>query len=318
MQKIKIILRLLWLTLRRFIREDALNHGATLAFYTVFAFPAILMIIISMIGYFWGEAEIEHQLFSGMSGMMGEDGARVIQQMLDKVANDGSSTATWVGVITLLFSSTVVFYTIQHSLNRLWDINHDIQHGFIKYVLDKFLSLAFIIAFGFLLMVSLVLQTGIAWMNKYFKSTLSEFAATSEPEPGTFDQVMQYLHHLYVEHFSAGFFVLEFIIVLAVNAFLFTCIFKYLPDAKVKWKVALPGGLLTALLFEAGQDFIGWKLSHTDFSNTFGSAGAIIVVFMWIFYSSTIIFFGGIFVDLYGKTIGEPVRAVQDPKHKHE
>lgn len=315
MKKIKGILPLFWKTLRLFIREEAMNHSAALAYYTVFALPAILIILISVIGYFWGTQEIEKQLLGEFSKMMGPDGADQVKFMLDKVKSDGSHTATIFGIIMLLFSSTVVFYTIQHALNRLWKINDDIKHGFIKYVIDKFLSLAFILSFGFLLMVSLALQAFISWMNSYFGNAMEHTVQTFTSDPSLFEKSLKYLFDIYTKYFSAGFFIIEFLVALALNTFLFACIFKFLPDAKVKWKIAIPGGILTALLFKAGQQFIGWKLGHTDFTNSYGPAGAMIIIFVWIFYSSTIIFYGGIFVNLYGRHIGEPIKAI--PGHHH-
>ena len=309
-KKVLNFLGLLWKTLRRFISDEAMNHSAALAYYTAFALPAILIILISLIGYFWGEQEIETQMFTEFSRLMGKEGAEQVKMMLDKVASDSNHTTTIVGIIMLLFSSTVVFYTIQHSLNRLWKISEDIRHGFIKYVLDKVISLGFILAFGFLLTVSLTLQGVIAWMDNYFNDTALQKAQAAKVDPSLLDKGVAYMADIYLHYFSAGFFIFEFLLVLLLNTLLFACIFKFLPDAKVKWKIAIPGGILTAVLFKIGQSVIGWKIHHTNFADSFGPAGAIIIVFVWIFYSSCIIYYGGIFVDLYGKMIGEPVKAI--------
>ena len=314
-KKIKDFLFLLWKTVRAFIRENAMNHSAALSYYTVFALPAILIVLISLIGYFWGEKDIEQQMLSEFSKLMGQEGASQVKFMLDKVRSDSSHTATLAGVVMLLFSSTVVFYTLQHSLNALWKISDDIRHGFIKYMIDKFLSFTFILSFAFLLAVSLVLQAFIAWMDHYFGAVMQGHLQSAAADPSLLQQALRYLNEIYTHYFSSVFFIVEFLIALGLNTFLFACIFKFLPDAKVKWKIAIPGGILTALLFEAGQKLIGWKLGHTDFTSSYGPAGAMIIVFVWIFYSSMIIFFGGIFVQLYGAHIGEPVKAI--PGHKH-
>lgn len=309
-------LGLLWKTIRRFIRDDAMGLSAALAYYTAFALPAILIILISLVGYFWGEKEIEGQLLGEFNRLMGEDGARQVKFMLDKVASDSSATTTWVGVIMLLFSSTVVFYSIQHSLNRLWRISDEIRHGFIKYVLDKIISLGFIIAFGFLLTVSLAIQAFISWMDSYFSNYALQTVHAAATDSSLLDKALAYLADIYMKYFSSGFFILEYLIVMTLNTILFACIFKFLPDAKVKWKIAIPGGILTAFLFKFGQSAIGWKLAHTDFGDSFGPAGAIIIIFVWIFYTACILFYGGIFVDLYGKMIGEPVKAIPG-EHGH-
>jgi len=317
-KKVKDFLGLLWKTLLHFIREEAMNHSAALAYYTAFALPAILIILISLVGYIWGEKNIETEVFTEFSRLMGKDGAEQVKLMLDKVANESSSSTTWIGIIMLLFSSTVVFYTLQHSLNRLWKINDDIKHGFIKYVFDKFISLGFIIAFGFLLSVSLGLQAIISWMDNYFSNVAHSTAqVVTSTDPSMLEKALAYMSDIYIKYFSSGFFAIEFLIVLILNTILFACIFKFLPDAKVKWKIALPGGILTALLFKLGQFIIGWKIGHTDFTSSFGPAGAIIIVFVWIFYSSCIIYYGGIFVDLYGKMIGDPIKAIPG-HHDHE
>ena len=316
-KKVLDFMGLLWKTIRRFIRDDAMGLSAALAYYTAFALPAILIILISLVGYFWGEKEIEGKLFAEFTKLMGEDGANQVKMMLDKVANDSSHTTTMVGIVMLLFSSTVVFYTIQHSLNRLWKINDEIKHGFLKYVLDKVIALGFILAFGFLLVVSLTLQAFISWMDAYFSNYAAQTVHAAVIDPSMLDKTLAYLADIYMQYFSSGFFILEFLIVMTLNTILFSCIFKFLPDAKVKWKIAVPGGILTALLFKIGQSVIGWKLGHTDFTDSFGPAGAIIIIFVWIFYTSCILFYGGIFVDLYGKMIGEPVKAIPGEHHKH-
>ncbi len=305
----------LWRSGRLFVRDGAMNHSAALSYYTVFALPAILIVLISVVGYFWGEKDIEQQLFSEFSALMGPDGANMVKFMLDKFKSDSSHSATLTGIFMLLFSSTVVFYTIQHSLNGLWKISDEIKHGFVKYVIDKVLSLAFILTFGFLLMVSLGLQACISWMNYYFGEVMNNQVLSVSANPTLIDQTLIYLKEIYDNYFSGIFFFIEYLMAIVLNTLLFACIFKFLPDAKVKWKVVIPAGILTALLFEAGQKFIGWKLGHTDFSSSYGPAGAIIIVFVWIFYSSCIIFFGGIFVQQYGKYIGEPVKAI--PGHHH-
>lgn len=314
-KKTKDIASLLWIAIRKFIRDDAMNHSAALAYYTAFALPAILIILISLVGYFWSEQNIETHLFAELNKLMGEEGAKQVKFMLDKVEKDSSTSTAWIGVLMLLFSSTVVFYTIQHSLNRLWKIQDDIKHGFVKYVIDKVLSLAFIVSFGFLLLVSLGIQAFISWMNHYFSTSFNSSVAAIGTDPSLLEQMLRYLHGIYNDYFSSFFFLIEFLIALAINTMLFACIFKFLPDAKVKWKIAIPGGILTALLFEIGQKFIGWKLGHTDFTNSYGPAGAMIIVFVWIFYSSMIIFYGGIFVDLYGKKINEPIKAIEGHHH---
>lgn len=320
-KKIVDFLNILWKSLRLFIRQGAMNHSAALSYYTVFALPAILIVLISLVGYFWGEHEIEVQLMGEFSTLMGAEGASMVKFMLDKVKSDSSQSATLIGIFMLLFSSTVVFYTIQHSLNELWKISDEVRHGFVKYVIDKVLSLAFIISFAFLLAVSLVFQAFIAWMDHYFGNIMNAQDLSAVQNPGLLDQALAYLQQVYNDYFSSVFFLLEYVIAIGLNTFLFACIFKFLPDAKVKWKVVIPGGVVTALLFEAGQKFIGWKLGHTDFTSSYGPAGAIIIVFVWIFYSSTVIFYGGIFVNLYGRLIGHPIKAIPghhgDHKHGH-
>jgi len=309
-KKITNFFGLLWKTVRRFISDDAMGLSAALAYYTAFALPAILIILISLIGYFWGEKQTEGTVMTEITRLMGPDGATQVKFMLDKVASDSNSTTTLVGVVMLLFSSTVVFYTVQHSLNRLWRIHDEIRHGFVKYVLDKVISLGFILAFGFLITVSLGIQAFIAWMDTYFSDFANAQKHISAVDPNILDKAIAFLADIYITYFSSGFFILQFLIVMPLNSILFSCIFKFLPDAKVKWKIAIPGGILTAFLFKFGQSLIGWKLGHTDFTDSFGPAGAIIIIFVWIFYSSCIIFYGGIFVDLYGKMIGEPVKAI--------
>lgn len=316
MKTLQRIPGLLWISLRRFIRDDALNHSAALSYYTVFALPAVLIILISSIGYFWGESAIEQRLFAELSRLVGSEGAGQVRFMLDKVRTDTSHTTTLLGIGMLLFSSTIVFYTLQHSLNKLWKIDEQIRHGFVKYVLDKLLSLAFILAFGILLAVSLITEALISWMNSYFGALAQSGALAIHSGSSLLDEALAWLQQLYNSYFSAGFLALELLVAIALNSLLFAGIFKLLPDARVKWRTALPGGLLTALLFRAGQFLIGWKLGHTDFSNSYGSAGALIIVFVWIYYSSTVVFYGGIFTDLYGKMTGNPIEAIPGKHHE--
>jgi membrane protein len=311
LKKVQGFFALLWKVLLRFIREEGMNHAAALSYYTVFAIPPILIILIMLVGFFWGEVAIERHLFEEMSGVFGMESAKQIKLMLNKLKNDGSTTATFTGIATLIFSSTIVFYSIQHSLNRLWDIHHDIRHGFIKWVIDKFLSLSFLLSIGFLLLVSLGFQSAIAAINNYFGSTITETVANTTTGSVYLDQMFDWLKYVYDEYFTTGFFAIEYGIMLLINIATFTGIFKWLPDARTPWKVALTGGALTAILFEIGEVAIGYKMSTTDFSNSFGAAGALIVVFVWIFYSSCILYFGGVFTQLYGEKLGSPIVPVQ-------
>jgi membrane protein len=316
-QTIKDFFSLLWYTLLKFIREEGMNHAAALSYYTVFALAPILIILISLIGFFWGKVEIESHLFQEMSSVFGEGGAEQIRLMLDKVENDGSATATIIGFATLLFSSTIVFYTIQHSFNRLWNIHHDIRHGFVKWVIDKFLSLAFITSFGFLLTISLGVQAIISAVSHYFGSSMDSTFSNATTASPLLNEISAYIFMLYTDYFSFGFYVIEYLLVFTINALMFAGIFKFLPDARASWKVVIRGGLLTAVLFELGQMGIAWKMGTTDFSNSYGAAGALIIVFVWIFYSSCILFYGGMFTFFYGEKIGQPIKPILGKDHNH-
>lgn len=262
---------------KEFSKDDAFRHGAALSYYTVFALPPILIILISAIGFVIGEKEIETRIFSEMNEMFGEDGARQVQAMVSNIQSEGTSiVATIIGIAALLFSSTAVFYSLQKSLNTFWKVGDGGRGGFFKTVIDRMLSFAMILSVGFLLVVSLAMEALIAAINDYLADMFP-------------DMTVYFV------------FITKFAVALLVNTLMFVMIYKFLPDAKIKWKVALVGGLFTAFMFDLGEFGIGWYLGHTDIASTYGPAGSILLIFLWIFYSSQMIFFGAEFTYVYAK-----------------
>lgn len=274
----------LWIVLRDsfngFLDDRCLKLSAALAYYTIFSLAPLLVLIMSLASIFLGEEAIQGQIFGQINGLVGNDAAKQIQDMIKSVGLSGkTNTALAIGIVTLLIGATSIFAEIQDSVNLIWRVKAKPKQGWLKLLKDRLLSSSLIVSLGFLLLVSLVANGIVLALS---------------------DQLTRFLPGLGVYVVSA----INFAVSSAVVAILFAVIFKVLPDAKIAWKDVRGGAIFTTLLFMVGRYLIGLYIETTGTSSTYGAAGSMIVILTWIYYTAAILYFGAEFTQAYANHFG--------------
>jgi membrane protein len=280
----KKILRLLKDSYKEFSQDDTFTLGAALSYYTVFSLAPILIIAIAVAGMIFGREAVTGQVYAQMKGFLGSQGADQVQEMIKAAYKPGQSTiATILAIAALIFGATTVFNQLQMSLNKIWEVKPKPKKSYIKYIKNRFLSFGLILGVGFLLLVSLVLNAALVGLSGYLNQVIHGISAV----------VLN---------------IIENVLSLGMATLLFAMIYKYLPDAKVRWRDVWIGSLFTALLFTLGKFLIGLYIGKTAVGSTYGAAGSIIVVLVWVNYSAQILFFGAEFTQVYAREFGSRIQ----------
>jgi membrane protein len=263
-----------------FINNRTLTYSASLAYYSIFSMAPLLLLMIFLAGIFLGKDAAQGKVFAGISGLVGNEPARQVQDMIKHLETSGKSTISAViGVITLLIGAASVFTEIQNSMNMIWKVKAKPQGGWIKMIRSRLLSSSLIIILGFLLMVSLIINGALLALG---------------------DMLRSFLPALTVALFNF----LDIVISFGVTFLLFGVIFKVLPDIKLSWKDVRAGAAFTAILFMIGSLMISLYIKKTAAGSTYGAAGALIVILLWIYYSAAILYFGAEFTKAYADSNG--------------
>jgi membrane protein len=260
------------------INIDPFRESAIIAYYAIFSIPGLLLLIVTIMGYFFGNETVNNDLIHEISKSMGASTAAQISQILEK-ANESKATlwGSIVGVIILLIGATGVFVELQKTLNVIWQVKTVAQKGILPILKARLFSFGLILAIAFLLTISLVISTAIAAMSNWIKVDTSPFM---------------------ISVFS----IINFLLSLAVISFLFALMFKVLPDAEIKWKQVWFGSLITGILFTIGKTALAYYFGKANPASVYGAAGSVILILLWVSYSSIIIFFGAEFTYVYAKT----------------
>jgi membrane protein len=274
---------LLKATLFEWLDDQAPTLGAALAYYTVFSLAPLLIITIGIAGLVFGAEAAQGQIFDQLRGLLGEASSKAMQEIVQSASAEPKTgvVATVIGFVTLLFGASGVFGQLQASLNIIWGVQPKPDRGILGIIRDRTLSFGFILVLGFLLLVSLLLTAAIAFVGKQF---------------GTMVPGMEALIQL-----------LNSILSLAVITLLFAMMFKILPDAKIAWRDVWIGAFITALLFTIGKFALGFYLGRSGVASSYGAAGSLIVLLLWVYYSSQIVFFGAEFAQVYANRFGSRV-----------
>jgi membrane protein len=280
----KAIWNLFTSTFSEFMENNSLRLAAALSYNTIFSLPPLLIIILVAAGAFFGQEAMSGELYEQSKSALGADAAKEIQTMINSFNKmDKSGIAAVIGIGTLIFAATTFFITLQESLNTIWNIKPKPKNGILQMVKARFLSFGLILSVALLMLVSFVISAALSFFSDYLKQTI----------PGI---------GIYLIWF------LNFVVSTGVITVLFALIFKYLPDAIIRWKDVWAGAFLTAFLFVIGKFLIGLYISKSDVGSAYGAAGSLIVILVWIYYSSLIVFFGAEFTQEYTKRFGHKVR----------
>lgn len=277
------LINLFKLTYQEWKEDQASRLAASLAYYTIFSLAPMLVIAIAVAGFLWQDDAVEAQVMGQIRGLVGPEGAEFVAGLLNSASNPADGIiATVVGIVALLFGALGVFNELHNALNVIWEVEPDKQEGFWqsvkKAVIDRFLSFTMVLGIGFLLLVSLVISAAL--------SATQEFLGNTFPIP---EIVLQ---------------LINLVISIAVITILFAMIYKYLPDVEIPWRYVWLGAFVTAILFSLGKMLIGLYLGNSAVASSFGAAGSLVLLLLWIYYSVQILFFGAEFTQVYANTYG--------------
>jgi membrane protein len=277
----------LWKVLKQsfsgFSDDKVMKLSASLAYYTVFSMGPLLIVIIYLCSLFFGREAIEGSIYGQIQSFVGSDTAKQLQDIIKNASvGDKGKVAAIIGVITLLIGATSVFAEIQDSINSIWGIKPKPKKSWLKMLINRLLSFSVIVSLGFLLLVSL----GVSYLVEAMSKSLSR----------AFPDVTVVV-----------FYIINLLLSLAVIGTLFAVIFKVLPDAKIKWRDVIAGAIATALLFMLGKFAISFYIGQSDVGSTYGAAGSLVVLLVWVYYSSIILYFGAEFTKAYAVEFGSAI-----------
>jgi len=272
----------LWTMLKKmvlsFIEDEALSRGAAIAFYTVTSIAPVLLIVVAIAGLVFGREAAENAISAQLSGLMGQQTADVLQSAVASAADTSSGVwATLIGIATLIATASGVFGEMQSSLNAIWKTR---PHGTTvsRLIQARAISLGLVAALGFLLIVSFAVSAGLTAFGDYLDAMMPV---------GTL--ILP---------------VLNFIVSLALLATLFAAIYKVLPDRRLHWRDVMVGAVVTAVLFTIGKSLIGWYLGSSAVASSYGAAGGLIVLLLWVYYSVQIFLLGAEFTKIFASRHG--------------
>lgn len=270
-------------TFKGFSDHKITKLSGSLAYYTVFSMGPLLVMIISLCGLFLEREAIEGEVFSVLEGFVGKDTAIQLQEIIKNASLTGkSNVAAIIGGVTLLIGATTVFGEIQDSINTIWGLKAKPKKGWLKMLQNRFLSFSVIVSLGFLLLVSLSVT-------------------------GIIEGISKGLQAKYPDVTVAVFYIINLVLTLIISGLIFAVIFKVLPDAKIKWRDVFAGALITAVLFMIGKFGISLYISQTEVGSTYGAAGSLVILIVWVYYSSIILYLGAEFTKAYAVAYGDDI-----------
>ncbi len=271
-------------TFNSFMDDKGLKLSASLAYYTIFSLAPMLIVLLSIGGIFYGQDALQGKVFSQLNDFIGSEQAASIQTMLQKLQLSGkSAVAATTGVITLLIGASGIFIEIQDSINTIWRVKATPEKGWLKLIINRVLSLSMIASLGFILIVSLLINSLVLVFSDVLVRFLPDFTL------------------IFIDVLNLG---ITFIVLMT----LFGVIYKVLPDVDITWKQVKAGAFFTALLFMLGKYLIGLYIQFAAVGDIYGAAGTVVVVAVWVYYSAAILFFGAEFTFAYAKIKGDVIR----------
>lgn len=274
-----------WLILKgtfaEFSEDNVLRLSAALAYYAIFSIAPLLVIVVGVAGLAFGHEHVRHQIADQLKSTLGPDSAKMIESMMSAQKHGSSLIATIVGLAALLFGAGGVFGQLQDALNTIWEVKTKPGAGIWGLLRNRFLSFSMVLGIGFLLLVSMALTT---------------FLTAVSGSIGNLLPISEALIHI-----------LNFIVSFGVVALLFAMIFKYLPDVKVPFSKVWVGAIGTAILFTIGKYLLALYLGRESTKSSFGAAASVILILMWVYYASLILFFGAEFTQVYAKQTGTKI-----------
>jgi len=272
------------MSFKGFSDDNILKLSGSLAYFTVFSIGPMLIIMIFFADIFYGREAIEGTVYGQIKGFVGEAAATQIQEIIKNASLSGKSVTTAIiGFIALLIGATTVFAEIQDSINTIWNLKPKPKKGWLKMLVNRLLSFSVVVGLGFVLLVSLIVN-------------------------GLIESMMDRLQQKFPELTVIVLYILNLIITFVITSTLFAIIFKVLPDAVIKWKDVIIGAMATSILFMIGKFAITFYIGSSDVASSYGAAGSIVVLLLWVYYSALILYFGAEFTKAYATEYGVRIR----------
>ncbi|HEY5572627.1 MAG TPA: YihY/virulence factor BrkB family protein [Anaerolineales bacterium] len=284
--KTKALFGLLKETFQEWSDDKAPRLAAALSFYTIFSLAPILIITIAVAGFFLGQADVRENILMQVETTFGPDAEEMVEGLIDDASRPGSGVvATIIGTITIIAGATGVYGQLLEALNTIWEVEPAPDSGIFDTLRKRLLSFTMVLGIGFLLLVSLVISAALSAISQYFSELL--------PGIDIFWQI------------------LDLVVSYALITLLFAMIFKVLPDVEVAWSDVWVGAAFTALLFTIGKFLLGWYLGTSTPGSTFGAAGSLVGILLWVYYSAQILLFGAEFTKVYTRRHGSKIRPAE-------
>ena len=270
-------------------REDnASRLAAALSYHTAFSLAPLLVIVLAVAGLFWGAEAVHSQFLAEMRGLIGQDGADFVAEMLASASQgDKDILAMVIGTATLLLGATGAFNHLHEALNAIWDVPEEkVATGLSALARGRMISFGMLLTVGFLLLVSLVVSAAVAAMDEFLLGVLPSFQFLAQ--------------------------VISFVLSYGLITVLFAVIYKWLPDARIGWRDVWVGAVITAVLFSVGKFLIGLYLGNSSLTSTYGAAASFAIILVWIYYSAQIFFFGAELTQVYANRYGSRIAFAPD------
>ena len=284
MKKIKETGKVIMQSFKNFGEDKIPKYSASLAYTTVFSLGPLLIVIIFLCSIFFGQEATQGKIYSQMQQFVGQDAALQLQTIIQNasISNKGSFAAV-IGIVTLILGATAVFAEIQDSINTIWGFKAKPKKGLWKIIRNRFLSFSVVVSLGFLLLVSLAISTILEGLSDQLKARFPNVTVVI-------------------------FYILNLIISFIVITSLFAVIFKVLPDAQTKWKDIFPGALASGILFMIGKFAISFYIGKSHVGTTYGAAGSLVVLLLWVYYSAIILYLGAEFAKTWASYKGSSIQ----------
>jgi membrane protein len=265
-------------------RDNASRLAAALAYYTIFSIAPLLILVIAIAGLFFDATSVREQLMGQIQALVGTDGADFLRLVLDNANQPGEQSgwvASAISVGLLILGATGVLTQLQTALNVVWNVKAKPELGFWGVLRKRALSFGMLLGIGFVLLVSLMLSAIVAGFSSYLNNLAPGLDAAGQ--------------------------LLSFLVSFGVTTFVFALIYKFVPDVNISWGDVWFGGIVTALLFSLGKTLIGLYLGNNSFGSTYGAAGSVVILLVWVFYSAQILFFGAELTQVYARRYGSRI-----------
>lgn len=283
MKTIKLSFSLLKDSFNGFMDDNGLKLSAALSYYTIFSLAPMLLVIISVLNFFYRNGDIQGEVFGQITSLVGKNAAEQLLEILKNAEmSKKSGVAAAIGIATLLIGATGVFAEIQDSINFIWSIKSKPKKGWLQYLRNRLLSFSIILTLGFLLIVSLGVNALVDVLSSKLEQRFSEASVVV-------------------------FYIINLALLLTIITSLFTVIFKVLPDGHVRWKECIVGATFTAVLFLIGKFVITFYIGQSDLGATYGASASIVILLTWVYYSSIILYFGAEFTKVYAGLDGKAI-----------